>query len=49
MKEERPKQLRVRARTRAPLGTKLTDHEYAQGEKSAARRGQTAGASGGFA
>lgn len=49
MKEEPPKQLRVRARARAPRGTKLTDREYAQCEKSAARRGQTAGASGGFA
>ena len=36
MKEEPPKQLRVRT-----VGTKLTDREYAQCEKSAARRGQT--------
>ena len=42
MKEEPPKQLRVRT-----VGTKLTDREYAQCEKSAARRGQTNGASGG--
>jgi hypothetical protein len=36
MKEEPPKQLRVRT-----VGTKLTDREYAQCERSAARRGQT--------
>ena len=36
MKEEPPKQLRVRT-----VGTKLTDREYAQCEKSAVRRGQT--------
>ena len=36
MKVEPPKQLRVRT-----VGTKLTDREYAQCEKSAARRGQT--------
>lgn len=36
MKEAPPKQLRVRT-----VGTKLTDREYAQCERSAARRGQT--------